>query len=461
MDYCNKLYFAILNANDYNIITNYKYDYGYNHSDLLFGFDFERNNLMCVKSKYIFKHIYDQCINNTNDIYIVEIRLPTNELTFQKLKHYDNPNIIYANSIICSKKYNLAEKETYELLSKYDIDLNSIYIFYFACKNYYVDVVRYLMSYNPGYQKVIDMALQNQDIDVIKCMAIMKIGLNSAVKSAVYFKNIALVIELLEEYGSDIISATKQAICCEDFELLDYLCLNRHNLNIQEAAYYALVNDKIKVLDYFIISHDVNVNALLERFDKSNKSTNNNSSVELLKSKTQVNIDNNRPTKYIKKPCSDEVIPMTYDEIVGLAINTKMTSLMVACNVSKNDNQFKLVKTFVELGMKIDIQNQFGRTALMMACFHNNIKIINYLLDVSLSKNLRNYINIQDYQGMTALMLVCQASESDLKLDVVNLLLERGADISIKNKDNQSVFDLIHGKNNSEIEFLLKEYYYQ
>ncbi|AVG45878.1 ankyrin repeat protein [Acanthamoeba polyphaga mimivirus] len=77
----------------------------------------------------------------------------------------------------------------------------------------------------------------------------------------------------------------------------------------------------------------------------------------------------------------------TYDNIVNTAYDIrqlydpKMTSLMVACYISKDDDCLDIVKQLLKVGMRINLTNSQGLTALDMVVQNNNDKIVKYLLD--------------------------------------------------------------------------------
>jgi hypothetical protein len=100
-----------------------------------------------------------------------------------------------------------------------------------------------------------------------------------------------------------------------------------------------------------------------------------------------------------------------------------------------------LLKQWEATGESLDIQdsNMYNWTPLMAAIsYPRNTNIIQYLI----TKNIN--LNLQDSRGDTALMLAIAADETN----TVRLLLEKGADITIKDKDGMDAFtyaNVTHG----------------
>ena len=77
----------------------------------------------------------------------------------------------------------------------------------------------------------------------------------------------------------------------------------------------------------------------------------------------------------------------------------------------------------------LDKQDEFGNTALMIACLKNSLKIVD-LKVVELLLEYGNDVNKKDNYGCTALMKACEYRN----LKIVKLLLEHGADVNKKDK---------------------------
>ena len=88
------------------------------------------------------------------------------------------------------------------------------------------------------------------------------------------------------------------------------------------------------------------------------------------------------------------------------------------------DGDIISIETIIKTNPQLDIniQNEHGWTALMIASYHGNLDVVKVLVENGAD------VNIQSNTGLTALMI---ASHTD-HLDVVKLLIEIGADISIQ-----------------------------
>lgn len=106
------------------------------------------------------------------------------------------------------------------------------------------------------------------------------------------------------------------------------------------------------------------------------------------------------------------------------------------------------VKLFLDYDLTLlNTKNSRGTTALGLAASYGRISVVEQLLDYDeIEINNRN-----DY-GHTALHL----SARKYHLDVVKALIERGADLTVKDHDNRSAIDIAAEKNHSEIVEYLK-----
>ncbi len=123
-----------------------------------------------------------------------------------------------------------------------------------------------------------------------------------------------------------------------------------------------------------------------------------------------------------------------------------MTALMWAAD--KGDTAMDMAKYLVKKGANVNIQDPFGRTALMHAIGHmprRGSDMTKYLLD-----NGAN-INIRDKNGMTALA----TAEAWGDIEMFKYLLSRGADINIKDNKGDTVLMVAKRNNDDRIIQLL------
>lgn len=108
--------------------------------------------------------------------------------------------------------------------------------------------------------------------------------------------------------------------------------------------------------------------------------------------------------------------------------------------VSRED-LFQIVKIIIELGINLDVKDDNGYTALMVAIQYSNIAKETAELLISKGANL----NIKDNDGRTALMFAIRMfSEirSQIASEIASLLIYAGADVNIK--DNRGYTALMN-----------------
>ncbi|AFX93070.1 putative ankyrin repeat protein [Megavirus courdo11] len=446
----NNLFFTIVNDDGYGIDLDFnhiRYKYGLNISNS------EKNYLMCIKPEYICEYIYNYYLDNDEELYLIDIQLPDND-NLKKIVHGNNPDIIYANMIICGDRHKLNDSKTYSYIHSNGADIISHFALSFASKKNYIDVVEFLRSKNADYESTINAAFYNHDYEIIKFLASVDIGINYSIKQAVVKNDIGIIIVLIEEYGASLTTTCRQAVCCENIELIDYLITK--NINIMEdICIYACTNNKLAVVRHIIVNNIVDPKFLIDIIKQNDKVDQCTNVMEYLN-----NIINKIPQELVDKDntivankIDNNDIHRNTNNIINkqVTIEPSMTSLMTACKESKNDSKMPLVRLLVELKAGINATNIYKLSALHFAVQNENYDIVTYLLDHGAN------INHQDKYGMTSIMTVCEMSINDSKYDMVKLLLDRGACISIYNKHGSTIFDLIKGKNNNKIESLLKK----
>ncbi|AVG46678.1 ankyrin repeat protein [Acanthamoeba polyphaga mimivirus] len=456
----NNLFFIIVNNDGYGIDLDFnhiRYKYGLNISNS------EKNYLMCVKPEYICEYIYNYYLENNEELYLIDIQLP-NDDNLKKIVHNNNPDIIYANMIICGDRHKLNDSKTYSYIYSNGADTISHFALSFASKKNYIDVVEYLRSKNADYESTINAAFYNHDYEIIKFLASVDIGINYSIKQAVVKNDIGIVIVLIEEYGASLTTTCRQAVCSENIELIEYLITK--NINIMEdICLYACTNNKLAVVRHIIINNIVDPKFLIDiikQHDKMDQCTNAvdylnnviNKIPQELVDKDNITVVNKIDNNVIHQNTNNIIVHKnTNDDVVNKQISTdpSMTSLMIACKESKNDSKLPLVRLLVELKAGVNATNIYKLSALHFAVQNENYEIVTCLLDHNA------IINHQDRYGMTSLMTVAEMSINDSKYDMVKLLLDHGACISIYNKHGSTIFDLIKGKNNNKIESLLKK----
>lgn len=131
--------------------------------------------------------------------------------------------------------------------------------------------------------------------------------------------------------------------------------------------------------------------------------------------------------------------------------NDGNTPLHSACK----NNYIEIVKLLLNSGVQVNEQNNDGFTALHYACENGNVEIVKSLLQAGANVKIRNN------NGDDALNYVCAMWKRDIidlfeqrgcnqqrnitykhnEKEIMNLLLDNGANIDSKNKDNNTVLD--------------------
>lgn len=147
--------------------------------------------------------------------------------------------------------------------------------------------------------------------------------------------------------------------------------------------------------------------------------------------------------------CSRDVCLDKYETVkllicsdINVKNNYGMTALMCAIRYY-NCGTFKTVKLMLKNEADINVKDNFGRTAFMYAIKY--IVFIRMLDRIEIMKLLlisegKSVINVKDNYGCTALMHAFISCGSFFLADIVNFLLENGANPNVKNNGG---FDIL------------------
>jgi len=111
-------------------------------------------------------------------------------------------------------------------------------------------------------------------------------------------------------------------------------------------------------------------------------------------------------------------------------------------------NHIEEVKSIINQRIDVNIKNDFGNTALMIAAREGYLNIANLLIKSGAD------INLQERWGCTAIILAVQ----NVQFEMAKLLIEHGADVNIKNKMGQTALMIAARDNRLEITNLLIEH---
>jgi len=109
------------------------------------------------------------------------------------------------------------------------------------------------------------------------------------------------------------------------------------------------------------------------------------------------------------------------------------------CAVARNHPD--VLKAYIEQGMNVDVKNEYGRTALTLACMNGFEHLARLLLSYHANPN------VQNNDSWTALMW---ASSYGFK-DIVQLLLDHDADVTLRDNDGRTASDLSENKEIQEM----------
>ncbi|TDL26411.1 ankyrin [Rickenella mellea] len=106
---------------------------------------------------------------------------------------------------------------------------------------------------------------------------------------------------------------------------------------------------------------------------------------------------------------------------------------------ARSDNEEMLLEVFEEGGFDINFQDGLGNTALHYSASKGYVELMEHVL----SHEDCDVDPINRLEGATPLHLAVQIDEPELREHVVESLLEAGADTSIRDKNGDTVLDIV------------------
>jgi ankyrin repeat protein len=112
------------------------------------------------------------------------------------------------------------------------------------------------------------------------------------------------------------------------------------------------------------------------------------------------------------------------------------TALMMSCRNSQTVSSDTIIKLLIGYGTDLDVQDDIGWTALMISCqkYNNGNSIVSIKLLID---------NVKNNYGNTPLLLHVRRNPN---IDIINLLLDYGADPHIKNYEGKTCIDCSYGE---------------
>ena len=133
------------------------------------------------------------------------------------------------------------------------------------------------------------------------------------------------------------------------------------------------------------------------------------------------------------------------NSLINATDDNRFTMLMYAAHYSQTDT----VQYLLRRGAKADASGVHGETVLSLAANIGNCDIMSMCLelpDVDIDKS--------DQAGNTALIYAAHSAN----VRCVQMLLEKGANVSIKNADNLSAFDIAVKMKHSEVQQAIEDH---
>ncbi|KAF6748364.1 ankyrin repeat-containing domain protein [Ephemerocybe angulata] len=124
---------------------------------------------------------------------------------------------------------------------------------------------------------------------------------------------------------------------------------------------------------------------------------------------------------------------MADEEFTGASNNERLLA------AARSDNEELLLEVFEEKGFDINCQDGLGNTPLHNAVLHCSTDVLEHIL----SHEDCDVDPINRIDKATPLHLAVQLEEPDLRLHIVESLLDAGADTTIKDKNGFTVLDLV------------------
>ncbi|CAL1694733.1 unnamed protein product [Somion occarium] len=106
---------------------------------------------------------------------------------------------------------------------------------------------------------------------------------------------------------------------------------------------------------------------------------------------------------------------------------------------AREDNEDLLLEIFEDGDFDINYTDGLGNTALHYAASHGSVEVLEHIL----SHEECDVDPINRLEGATPLHLALQLKDPELRKHIIESLLEAGADTQIKDKNGETVMDLL------------------
>jgi hypothetical protein len=150
--------------------------------------------------------------------------------------------------------------------------------------------------------------------------------------------------------------------------------------------------------------------------------------------------------------CDDQIlmILLNYDGIdVNLANGDQNTPLHYFCQKFKSPNCQEPFQLFLKRGVDVNTRNKFRETPLHKSIFNNSVRLlmVNLLLEAGAD------VNLLSTRGESCLHFAVHLGREDL----VSVLIKAGADITIRGTEGKSAYELAMQGNNASVTKVLRQ----
>lgn len=325
-----------------------------------------------------------------------------------------------------------------------------------AVKNNDIEMVSILLAkktvldYSPD--NPLQIAIQNDQKDIVSLLIEKGADVNYeaplCLVSAIKNKNkeiVALLLEkgaLIDEQYHDetpLIISIKN----DDKEILSLLLENDAdpNFNIDEMPLDIAKKDDIIEL---LRNHGAKTNAELEEEERRKKEEIEKIDSEFISA-----------VQYLDKEKIKSLISQVSDIDIDVSDGGESGSLknVTALIFAVQNEDFELVRLFVENGADIDARDSNDASALFWAVVKSNVDIIDYL--ISKGAYVKETFSRDGDEDLDLLMLAASLGN----IEVVNTLLKNGANVLHESKKGATAIGYAHSKGFTQVEALLEKAY--
>ena len=322
-----------------------------------------------------------------------------------------------------------------------------------------------------GEEKPISIAVKNNDIEMVSILLEKKTVLDYSPDNPL---QIAIqndqkdIVSLLIEKGADVnyeaplclISAIKNknkeivALLLEKGALID------EQYHDETPLIISIKNDDKEILS-LLLENDADPNFNIDEMplDIAKK----DDIIELLrnhgaKTKEEIEkIDSEfiSAVRYLDKEKIKSLISQVSDIDIDISDGGESGSLknVTALIFAVQNEEFELVRLFVENGAGIKVRDSNDASALFWAVFKGNVDIIDYL--ISKGANVNETFSRDEDENLDLLMLAASLGN----IEVVNTLLKNGASVLHESKKGATAIGYAYSKGFTQVEALLEKAY--